>query len=371
MNKPTITIEKAISGDTREIVAFHQNSDLQDWENEFHGYMKEDGVLYLAKDGDQIVGTNGFIPYKMNINGTSCVASRCERTLVSPDYRGQGLFAQLVNNCIVFSRERQSHFVFASTSAKKAFRKVGFRTEDAFSLHLVLSLGPRHIYQCIRDGKLEAPVTIGDLVDTVQKKDKWRGLEYVKLATMLPSYLLRMLGKCVPHSTSKLVIEEKPRSNSDLSKLYHVLRNDEPLIYLEQDESFIDWQNWNTGSSLRYYVYKADVLCAYIVCNMSSRGTATIMDVAATDMSALRLAVTRVIHEAEEQEKGFLKLSFNIRCKPLRRLLPTLLGCGFIPVYLGGNEILLPLKEDLPASFHDIQHFYITEIWHSLGQARS
>ena len=364
MNGSRIEFRRASSDDTQAIVDFHSNEALKNWEVEFHGFQKEDGVLYLALDDGKVIGTQGLIPYSMSIDGVPTLVHRSERTLVSSEYRGQGIFNSLYDRCKEFAAERDSAFVFGSTAAAKAFSRVGFRSEHSFSLHLVSCASLGGIGSFIESQKLG----FGDLYNAVKSKNLWRGLEYVKLVASIPSLLLGILCSllCLL-KTAPVAFEQQVRSAGDLEELFAGIGVSGQLIYLEQAPEFIDWLEQVTPASERLFMYRGTALIGYAQYAKIDSHTLNVLDIVAENNFALLRLVGELKILAKQSGRNFVKTSFNVRCRALRRLLPGFICAGFLPVYLGGNEVLLPISKSLPDSFEKIESFYITEIWHALG----
>ena len=86
--------------DIERINAFHGFTDRSVLEHEYWTYLADRSVFCLALDGERVVGTQAFVPYELRVNGRTMLTGRSERTLVSPDYRSQGVFGGLVDFCV-------------------------------------------------------------------------------------------------------------------------------------------------------------------------------------------------------------------------------------------------------------------------------
>jgi len=367
MKQTSIKYRNAQSEDTENIVAFHGNEAMTTWEKEFLGYKKESGVLFLAEDEDNIIGTQGLIPYPMNVDGTACLATRSERTLVSPKYRGKNIFGDLYDYCRQFGMEKNSQFVFGSTGAFKAFKRIGFRHETGYGLHMALAHNPTSIMSCIRSGTMLVSLRLKELIRTIKQKDKTRGVEYAKLATAILSLMIQSFTSFMEkQKVAGLQIESMPYDFNDIKDLYSLLRGNNHLIYIDQDERFWKWRHMLSAPPTSYYAYLKNKLVAYLIYDSTQPATTTIVDFSASDTRSFRQILYKMIQTSKSEGKAFVEVSFNAKCHPLRRLLPLFLGCGFIPVYLGGNQVLLPLQNNFPEAFSDIKNFYITDLWHIL-----
>ena len=87
------------------------------------------GRLYLAKDGDKVVGTAGL--FKVNDREYELV-----KMAVDPAYRGQGISKLLLDRCLEEAKQLKAHklFLFSNsqlTTALKLYEKYGFRHVEA------------------------------------------------------------------------------------------------------------------------------------------------------------------------------------------------------------------------------------------------
>lgn len=104
------------------------NIGVEQWRSEFFSPHKPNSFVIQCVDTeiDQKVGCEGYLDYKLIYNGELVQAHRSERTLVSPNYRGQGMFNDLVKCCDEMACAVNSHMSWGSTVALKAFERVGF-----------------------------------------------------------------------------------------------------------------------------------------------------------------------------------------------------------------------------------------------------
>lgn len=365
-----ITIRHTSPEDTRAIVKFHKNEGLSNWQQEFHGFRPDDGVLFLAEYDGELVGTQGLIPYEMNINGTPKLCLRSERTLVAPEMRGHGLFARLYDQCKAFGRNRESQFIFGSTGAGRAFERVGFRVETNYSRHYIGLVSFTSILRHLRHGGFEHRLSISRLLRAIRNREKQTLFEYVKLAMAIPSSLLQLMRPALRRrAKSPVDISESLRSKSDIEALFEQIRGNDQLIYMHRTPRFQRWQNPMIGTARTFFAYEADELAGYITLQADeSRATATVMDLAASNPTASDALIDVARRHARKTGNAFLKVSFNDRCPALEVWKQTNLRAGLLPVYRGGSEVLLPLADNIDPAFHDIRAYYITDIWHVLGE---
>jgi len=96
------------------------------WTTEFFSPYKPKSFVFQCKDGERVVGCEGYLDYLLFYNGELCQTHRSERTLISPTHRGQGIFEALVLECDSAANAQQSHMCWGATAALKPFVRAGF-----------------------------------------------------------------------------------------------------------------------------------------------------------------------------------------------------------------------------------------------------
>lgn len=102
------------------------------WAAEFFSPDKPRSMVFQCKDGDRIVGCEGYLDYPLLFRGGLCQTHRSERTLISPTHRGMGIFEDLVLECDYVANKQTSHIVWGATGALKPFARAGFNTFTGF-----------------------------------------------------------------------------------------------------------------------------------------------------------------------------------------------------------------------------------------------
>lgn len=108
--------------------AYGTKRDPKFWLWEYFGQVSVSGVVARVLDGNQLVGTQGMIPIVMNIGGTPTLTAKSEGTLLSPEYRGLGVLADLYDFAIDECARRGVQLIWGFTPADKALRQSGFET---------------------------------------------------------------------------------------------------------------------------------------------------------------------------------------------------------------------------------------------------
>lgn len=124
---------------------------ILEWEY-FDPDLTREGILVGAFDGDALVGTQGFIPYRGWWKDRAVLTSKSESTLVSPEYRGQKVFDRMYALGFDLCRQAGVDCIWGFTSAEKPFAKLGFDVSGEL-FQEILAWSPFRLYGAIRKGK--------------------------------------------------------------------------------------------------------------------------------------------------------------------------------------------------------------------------
>lgn len=110
------------------------NVGVKEWTREFFSPHKPNSFVIQCTDTEknEMVGCEGYVDYKLMYNGEMVQTHRSERTLVNPNYRGQGMFNKLIDGCDELAIASGSHMSWGATAALKAFERVGFNKFTGF-----------------------------------------------------------------------------------------------------------------------------------------------------------------------------------------------------------------------------------------------
>lgn len=84
-----------------------------DWEHQFIHSPYEDSALFLAFDGDQIVGSALMIPQKFTINNSIGSYLLWTTSAIKKEYRQFGIYAELLSMQRTYAQEHNADFIFA------------------------------------------------------------------------------------------------------------------------------------------------------------------------------------------------------------------------------------------------------------------
>ncbi len=121
-----------------------------EWEYFDPGLTRE-GILVGAFDGNAIIGTQGFIPYRGWWKDRPILTCKSESTLVSPEYRGRKVFDRMYALGFDLCRQAGVDCIWGFTSAEKPFAKVGFEVWGEL-FQEILAWSPLRLYRAIRLG---------------------------------------------------------------------------------------------------------------------------------------------------------------------------------------------------------------------------
>lgn len=106
------------------------------WENEFSNIIFPNSFLVTARsDSGALVGTQGFMEYKVNHFGEMKLGFRSERTLLSSECRGKGVFKKQIELGKSEMVKRGGALCFGSTTAMKAFQAAGFQGFNGYRIY--------------------------------------------------------------------------------------------------------------------------------------------------------------------------------------------------------------------------------------------
>jgi len=124
---------------------------IVDWEY-FDPDLTREGMIVGALDGNVLIGTQAYIPYRGWWKDRTILTCKSESTLVSPDYRGQKVFDRMYALGFDLCRQAGVDCIWGFTTAVKPFAKVGFDVSGELYQE-VLSWSPIKLYRAIRRGK--------------------------------------------------------------------------------------------------------------------------------------------------------------------------------------------------------------------------
>ena len=126
-----------------------------EWEY-FDPDLTREGIVVGAFDGDVMIGTQAYIPYRGWWRDRTVLTCKSESTLLSPSYRGRKVFDRMYALGFELCREAGVDCIWGFTSAVKPFTKVGFDVSGEL-FQEILSWSPVALYRAIRQGATSKP----------------------------------------------------------------------------------------------------------------------------------------------------------------------------------------------------------------------
>jgi|GEM_PF-6750970 len=337
--------------DSKRLANFLSLNDPDVFRYEYLTYMPEKYVYVTARDDeDNIVGSQALMPYELNINGKVVLTGRSERTLLTPQIRGQGIFERLYDECIHYGKERGIRFIWGTTAAVKAFQKVGFIFHHDYWEHAIC---------CIKPGALIPYVMSGTNVSNK-----------FKLAMLLTAPLSEAarLANLIRKKTVETEILDELKNPTDLITIYEELRERGPLVHLVQDHQFLRWAyvRDHHRAYLRLYAYRHNDLRAYIHLDLSHPNKAILVDFAEAERGFLIYLLEEARRRLKQSKHNVIHVSYNFKNPQLQDAARSLYAHGFIPINREGHKCIRPIDFIDMNILGNIRFWYITQIWNTL-----
>ena len=339
-----------------ELTRFLGLSDISFWDYEYRNYMPDKSVFSVVLRKGLIVGSQAYMPYLMNINGSVFLAGRSERTKLDKSLTGGKIFPLLMENCASHGENKDMAFSWGFTTAKKAFQRAGYYSFSGFLEHAFLTLDFKNALKSIY-------------------AEREKKLRYAKIITLAFSHILSVLFGGAYHLFKKskaITIKKEPLNTHDIARLYERIRGKYSLIHIEQDNQFIQWA-FNSGKRiyLKYYAYDGNNLVAYIILDITTRDTAYLADFAFINASSFYNIWRQIRPDLKKIGTGFVRTAYNVKNKILANESKTLHKIGFMPIYRGAIMVVRPLKFKDINILGDISAWYVTPFWSILHTTRN
>ncbi|MCB0696259.1 MAG: hypothetical protein KDC07_02775 [Chitinophagaceae bacterium] len=217
-----------------EVEAVNSLNDVgvETWRNEFFSPYKPVSFVIQCTDTEknEMVGCEGYVDYKLMLNGEMVQTHRSERTLVNPNYRGQGMFNKLIEGCDELAIASHSHMSWGATAALKAFERVGFDKFTGFRNYIfypvLYSVGEK-VGLMFKWSELLNPFKVWK----IRKEGK------LKDVRKLLSFLSMLKGAKKPKVIGN--VTEVPIDYDEIKKM--VANGGKDEYYLSPEESLFKW----------------------------------------------------------------------------------------------------------------------------------
>lgn len=87
-------------------------------------------LMYVLKEENKIIGTDGLTPFELYINGKTYLAAHSVKSMTHPDYKRQGIFRMMTNNSVEKGKENGVDLIIglANKNSYPAYEKFGWPT---------------------------------------------------------------------------------------------------------------------------------------------------------------------------------------------------------------------------------------------------
>lgn len=351
MTDDALSLSSTVDGDPAELAQFLGLPEPAFFDYEYRRYLPDRCVFIEARQNGRLVGTQALVPYPLVISGREMMTGRSERTMVSEEFRGGGVFTRLMARCVDEGHNRGLHFIWGTTTAKVPFQRNGFLFFDSFNEHALLCVRPKSAFAEVLRARLTK-------------------VHLAKVSAAPASVALQFASRLRRRCESRM--QSRPNQSRDVDQLLEDLRGEQPLIVLRHDERFLAWALEESGRRIRrFYVYAGTTLLAYAYVDTSTPDTSRILDFAARDEQSLRSLVDHIVTELAGDGCSYLYVTYNARNSLLARFRRWLIASGFIPVYRGGGFVVRPLIFHDFNYLNDLSRWYVTGLWFTLYRPSS
>lgn len=283
------------AGDNQSLIQYLDkilNHNVTDkvWNWEFN--TMPDTIFTVAKDGEQVVGTQSMLPLSLTIAGEVTDTAKSETSYLDANYRGKQIFEKLYQLAVDKIVEKGSKVIWGFTPALKAWKKnLGFHTFD--------------------DEMLLSKTIVGQY-SFAKNKHKSRNAFFAAGKTLLyTGYHLRykMLQAGQLKLNSNIVAKNKLNNAADMQQLYSTINKKYPqLIHLDMSEAYVNWRV-NNNPAVQYrqlYFYSNNTLVGYVLYSIKD-DTLIIADITYNlDEAVLRHMIKYVV----DNNSGFYLLQY-------------------------------------------------------------
>lgn len=241
------------------------------WEFVENTYGQSAYPFAFARDGQNIVGTQAFIPIQMIDRDGVFWTAKSEATLVDPAYRGQQLFEKMYDLLFKYADEHQFASIWGFTPAIKAFTKLGFDvptvTEQIFLPFSSRSIGPM-----LEKAKGASSSSLKDHL----KKLILRG--GAATAGAVSAGKLLMTSKSLPGRVSIRVMEQPDLQAGDCCRRF-VAQWGGTTIY--RDAAYLKWRLYDNPyvRSVVKGIYDGTTLLGWVAYTLGDDGLGYLVDI--------------------------------------------------------------------------------------------
>lgn len=252
-----VDIRQYESGDEKQILTlfkevFEKDRSIKHWAWQFLENPAEKPIMVLAEDKSQIIGQCTLLPTKMIVQNQEILAGQSIDTMISKEYRGQGLHKQLAQKTFEIANEKNIKF------------RIGFPSQDALR-GLLGGIGGT----LVTDINLYMKVYKLDGIITPILKIK----PLAKLLSSIGMFFINLSSKFKATRPKKQYAIKTIEVFGDEFDMLSDEINKEPYIMAKRDSDFLNWRIAN-NVEFKYKTFAAyfeDKLSGYIILKLENK----------------------------------------------------------------------------------------------------
>jgi hypothetical protein len=360
----SIKFRLALEKDLPPVNAFNPNQ-LPVWKHEFFSNLKPQSCLAICEDEGKVVGTEGYVEYRLLQNGQPILSHRSERTLVSPDYRGKNLFQGMIDLCTATTKAQGSLFCWGATAAQKAFERAGFHYHSGYRTYAILPLSnAKYVFKHLVRGKA-IPLNPLKLYKQLKARDIKVSKEAITAAAQGRFFFQRLLRK---RGHAPLENLPAPRAWADIDALHARMQTSENLIALQHDPALFEWlESEGRNRFLKVFSYEGATLRSYLCIHLDEHGSfAPVLDFCADSAESLASAVAHCRNEVLRHGFSALFFTLNVENAEQRQILQHLKAMGASNFGKVGTWVIKPLCLENSPIYESMKSWYLTDLWFAL-----
>jgi hypothetical protein len=354
----------AIEKDLDAVNQFNPNQ-IPIWRHEFFSKLKPLSCLAICEDEGKVVGTEGYVEYRLLENGQPILSHRSERTLVSPDYRGKNLFNGMIDLCTETARAQGSLFCWGATAAQKAFERAGFHYKSGYRTYAILPLSnTKYVFKHLLRGKA-LPLNPLRLYRQLKVRDIKVSKEAITAAAQGQYFFRKLFRK---KGNTHLEHLASPRTWADIDALHARIRTSKQLVTLAHGPELYNWlEVEGKNTYLKVFSYEGERLRSYLCIHLDEHDSfAPVLDFCADSLESLHGSIAFAREEILRLGYSALLFTLNVENAEQRQILHHLKAMGAANFGKVGTWVIKPLALETSPLYDSMANWYLTDLWFAL-----
>lgn len=252
-----VDIREYCKGDEKDIIplfnqVFETNRQEDYWHWQFMENPSDKPIIVVAEDSSKIVGQSTLLPTRMTIKGKEVIAGQSIDTMVSKDYRRQGLYEKMAFGSYDVGIEKGIKFGFrfpSKPALEGALKKLGGTLVDEIPLYINIYRLDNFLLPLVRFKPLAKLFAIPGIV------------------------IIKLLHRAAKIKIKEdYIIKQIDIFNKDFDELWNKLEKDSPIM-TNRNSSFLNWRI-KEHPTIRYRTlgaYLNGELVGYIILKVEDR----------------------------------------------------------------------------------------------------